>query len=105
MYSDETVENAWLRARACCECERHSHHHGERCGALLLWQHRGEPQREGAWEAHRTGDLKLGGWEAVNCCEILCWRCYEQVRSRPAAARPAARPRLELLPDGIGSRS
>jgi hypothetical protein len=82
MHSDEVVENAWLRARAQCECERAAHAgHAGRCTTLLQWTARGIEHKEGAWEAHRTGDPRLGGWEAANACAVLCWACYQQVQA------------------------
>ncbi len=103
MQSDETIENAWMRARAACECECDSHHHRfGQCDRSLVWQHRGRPDLEGAWEVYRTGDRKMGGWEAVNCCQILCWACYERMTGRahmaaveskrPVRAEPLVRP-------------
>jgi hypothetical protein len=95
MSSDEVVENAWMRARGRCECERVSHgsRHVSRCNTPLLWTARGTEHRMGAWEAFRTAEPTRGSWEAVNRCEILCWACFRQVRgvvretTRTAAAR------------------
>ena len=94
MYADETVENAWLRARGRCECERSAHPaHRGRCNASLVWTERGDPEQEGAWEAVHTGDPRLGGWEAVNLTEILCWVCYQRAMQWATAPSPApARP-------------
>ena len=78
MYSDETVENAWTRARARCEFERGSDAHPHRCSAPLVWDHRGEAMT-GGWEALQNGHKNLGGWEAVKRCQILCWACYEEI--------------------------
>jgi predicted metalloprotease with PDZ domain len=35
-------------------------------------------------KAHARG-VKLGGWEAVNQCEILCWACYQEVTATLAS--------------------
>jgi len=67
VQSDETVENAWTRARARCE--------GRHCGTPLVWALRGEAA-SGGWEALHNGHKNLGGWAAVNQCQILCWACY-----------------------------
>jgi hypothetical protein len=95
MYSDEVVENAWMRARARCEGERASQGGpAARCNTPLLWTARGPERREGAWEANRTGEPTRGGWHAVKDCEVLCWDCFRQARGggrvpqRTAAARP-----------------
>ena len=93
MYSDDVVENAWMRARAQCECVREAHGgHAGRCTTLLRWTARGTDHKNGAWEAHVIGDPRLGGWEAVNAWEILCWTCYQQVwgMGRAPKRAPAA---------------
>jgi hypothetical protein len=79
VFSDETVENAWLRSRSCCECERSDHGHAHRCGKALVWTHRGKRTTVGGWEALSPGDAQLGGWMAVNHWEILCWSCYTAI--------------------------
>ncbi len=75
MYTDETVENAWTRARARCECARKGHRHVQGCGAPLVW-------------TLQSKATTLGGWEAVNQCEILCWACYRAVTAA-AVQQPA----------------
>jgi hypothetical protein len=77
--SDETVENAWMRSHAQCECRRASHHHQGRCNQDLVWENRGRKIRWGAWEARPMSYRTTAGWEAVNHCEILCWHCYDQI--------------------------
>ncbi len=94
MFSDETVENAWMRARAQCECETCSHFMRHGCRASLIWGSRGQPSREGAWESYIEGNSKVGGWEAVNLCEILCWECYQ----RRVASRATSKNRGEYKP-------
>ncbi len=81
MFSDETVENAWMRARSRCECERGGHSHTHRCGKALVWTHRGKPTTLGGWQPLTNGDANLGGWMAVNQCEIVCWRCFIEIRA------------------------
>ena len=76
MNSDETVENAWMRARMRCECEHRGQRASGRCDRELVWEHRGRVDCDGAWEARRDGGEKATGWEAVNQCAILCWDCY-----------------------------
>ncbi len=95
MFSDETVENAWMRARSRCECERNGHGHTHPCGKALVWTHRGKPTTLGGWQALMHGDAKLGGWLAVNECEILCWACFIEARAaaEPDRAQDAARQR------------
>ncbi len=89
MFSDEIVENAWMRARSCCECERAPHGHRHRCGKPLVWPHQGKATTLGGWQAVRTGDPTAGGWDAVNACEILCWACYRAVMAEAAQKRAA----------------
>ncbi len=78
MFSDETIENAWMRSRAQCECRRKGHGHRTRCTHKLEWEERGQANERGGWEAYRKGSPSVGGWEAVNQSEILCWTCYRQ---------------------------
>jgi hypothetical protein len=89
MYADEIVANAWMRSRAWCECERHEHGHPFRCSTALVWERRGQPTAAGGWEVLKSGDAKLGGWQAVHQSEILCWACYEEVMT--ATAKPRLR--------------
>jgi hypothetical protein len=77
LSADEAAENAWMRSRAQCECRRASHLHGGRCGRDLVWEHRGQASRDGAWEAYRAVAGPLAGWEAVKQVTILCWECYD----------------------------
>ena len=77
--TDETVENAWMRSHARCECRRASHHHHGLCNQDLVWENRGRGIRSGAWEAHLMSYKATAGWKAVNHCEILCWQCYKQI--------------------------
>jgi hypothetical protein len=89
---DETIENAWMRAHARCECRRASHGHLGRCGRFLLWADRGLGSRECAWEAYCPRSRKATfGWEAVNQYEILCWECYIQASRLAAIARAERR--------------
>jgi hypothetical protein len=89
MYADEIVENAWMRARARCECERRAHPHPRRCNHPLVWENRGQATTLGGWQAYVTGDPQLGGWEAVNQCEILCWACYTAVQGTAGLQPPS----------------
>ena len=75
---DEPIENAWVRSHAMCECRRVSHRHLGRCNRVLVWEHRGQEPRQGAWEAHRNNTKITGGWEAAKQVEILCLECYHQ---------------------------
>ncbi len=77
--TDETVENAWMRSHARCECGRPSHRHHGQCDQDLVWENRGRGIRWGAWEAHPITYKTTTGWKAVNNCEILCWQCYKQI--------------------------
>jgi hypothetical protein len=85
MYADEAIENAWMRARSRCECGRSGHpEHRGRCEAVLSWTARGDPEQGGAWEAIQRGGAQLGGWQAVDLTEILCWACYRRaISSQP----------------------
>lgn len=95
---DEPVENAWMRARGRCECGKSSHDHHGRCECELVWEHRGHPFAEGAWEAYHSNPLMVVEWEATQRCRILCWSCYvETMRANVsedlnlASRRPYAR--------------
>ena len=96
---DEPIENAWVRSHAMCECRRVSHRHLGRCSQVLVWEHRGQEPRRGAWEAHHNSTRTTAGWEASKQCEILCLECYKQTAkattpkmsdNREAAARQGA---------------
>ncbi len=95
MQSDETVENAWTRAR--CECEHNSHAPAHRCGTPLVWAQRGQTV-SGGWEALHNGHKNLGGWEAVTQCQILCWACDAKVT---AAATQRDDAELSQRSDGM----
>jgi hypothetical protein len=93
---DEPIENAWVRSHGRCECRRGSHRHQGRCNQALIWQQRGRAGHGWAWEAHHSGSQTVGGWEAVQQCEILCWECYRRTlqttpRSRADNSEAAAR--------------
>ncbi len=90
MYADEVLENAWMRSHSTCECERDGHAHHGRCGKHLVWTHQGKATTLGGWQTLRNGSKKLGGWEAVNQCEILCYACYQAVTADSPAQRKAA---------------
>ncbi len=90
MQSDEILENAWMRSHSRCECERAGHAHPGRCGKALVWTHQGKATTLGGWQVLRHGENRLGGWEAVNACEILCWRCYQASVAEQAPASPPA---------------
>ncbi len=86
---DEPVENAWMRSRGRCECCQSNHGHNGRCNCELVWEQRGRPFGEGAWESYRGNRVITVEWEATQQCRILCWSCYtETVRVRAAAAQP-----------------
>ena len=85
--SEETVENAWMRSHAQCECRRTSHDHHGQCTQKLVWENRGLKALGGAWETHPMNRRKTAGWEAVNQCEILCWDCSGQIVSEAAIGK------------------
>jgi hypothetical protein len=76
---DEPVENAWMRARARCECRRGTHHQEDRCPQDLVWEQRGRRGHRGGWEVYHNSPRVHAGWEAVKQIEILCWECYQAV--------------------------
>lgn len=88
---DEPVENAWMRSHGRCECRRASHGHVGRCDRDLLWEHRGRPAREDAWEAHHNHPAMAAGWEAARQCTILCWACYKETTRAASASQDAKR--------------
>ena len=83
MQSDETVENAWTRARSQCECVHTAHSHAARCGTVLVWERRGKGVA-GGWEAVNNGHKSVGGWEAVKASRILCWDCNRKATADAA---------------------
>lgn len=85
---DETVENAWMRSQARCECRRESQRHGDRCAHDLVWEQRGRATHRGAWEALYRNSRVLAGWEAVKQVEILCWECYQRVAQGGIPTQP-----------------
>jgi len=71
--SRSTIESAWRRSGARCECTRFHHVHGaRRCGASLEWVNRGR-HGEGAWEIHREGAVGEGAGDAI---AVFCWDCH-----------------------------
>ena len=74
-FSDDTVQRAWNRAGARCECRRKTHNHLRgRCPRTLVWTQRGRTGT-GAWEAHHRS---AGGGDGLSNCEILCWPCHQR---------------------------
>jgi len=92
---DEAVEDAWVRSGGCCEGEGTvAEGRCVPCGMNLRWDRRGMIF-DGAWQAYTTGDGKLGGWEAVRQCRILCWRCYAKITAEHALPALQA---FEMIP-------
>lgn len=67
--TEADIREAWLRAEACCECDRQNHGHLGRCDQFLLWTERGASQK-GGWEPRLLQDPRRP------VCEILCAACY-----------------------------
>ena len=75
-FSEETVKEAWKRARGKCECRRITHNHQYvRCNKELVWENRGRETGRGAWEAHHKSST---GGDSLSNCEILCWDCHSK---------------------------
>lgn len=77
-FSEETVQQAWKRSGAKCECTRSTHSHQGRCNKELVWENRGRETGRGAWEAHHKVSVDSGGTDALSNCEILCWDCHKR---------------------------
>jgi hypothetical protein len=73
--TDRDIREAWLRAEACCECEKASHGHPGRCNQFLIWAARGDTGK-GAWEARPLHDPRRSP------CDILCAACYANTTGR-----------------------
>ncbi len=76
-FSEKTVNEAWMRSKGRCECERATHGHPARCPNLLQASSRGRENSVGAWEAHHVHTVEGGGEDQLSNCEILCWSCHE----------------------------
>jgi hypothetical protein len=100
---DEPVENAWMRSHAQCECQRASHHQGDRCTHDLVWEHRGRESHQGTWEAHRKTPAVIAGWEAVKQVEILCWECYQEVARAAIPSQRKTRDRIASRVERCGA--
>lgn len=66
-FSEETVRQAWSRAKGKCE----------RCDRSLLSSSRGKESEYG-WEAHH---INSNGPDSLSNCEILCQECHKNTRS------------------------
>ncbi len=98
---DETIENAWMRSHGRCECTTRSHDHSGRCQEALVWDRRGWDVLSGGWEAYVENGRNVTGWEAVNHCKIMCWRCYVHTVSEVVTARDRARTGVRVRTRGV----
>ena len=81
-FPGSIVKAAWTRSGGRCECLRNIHDHPYgRCPRELVWEHRGQEDQMGAWEAHHTVSQAAGGEEILSNCEILCLRCHKETRT------------------------
>ena len=71
-FSDQIVDQAWLRSVSFCECRQVGHHHDGRCNRVLFKFLRGNLESEWGWEAHS----KSGLYTDLADCEIICAGCY-----------------------------
>ena len=78
-FSASTIEVAWSRSGAVCECRDPNHGHQGRCATRLLWTLQGG-ELNGGWRACRK---TAWGMDGLSNCEIRCARC-EGVRIWPA---------------------
>ena len=77
-FTQETVDQAWRRSSAHCECGRSTHgHNSVRCNKQLVYASRGR-DGQGAWEAHHQTAVQSGGSDALSNCQILCWDCHKK---------------------------
>jgi hypothetical protein len=75
-FSDEVIVNAWMRARARCECMRQPHYHSLPHGKVLVWAC-WHSNVDSGWETHHMdGDPANISLEN---CEILCMECLGRV--------------------------
>ena len=73
-FSEQTILEAWNRAKGRSECRRSTHNHAIPCNKELVWENRGRETGRGAWEAHH---LVSGGGDTLSNCQILCWNCHK----------------------------
>lgn len=79
-FSDQTVLDAWNRAKVSCECTRQICRHLIPCNRILLWSARGD-EGPGGWEAnHRTSQAVVEN-DTLSNCEILCQSCHKNTRT------------------------
>jgi hypothetical protein len=88
---DQAIEDAWVRSGGRCEKKHALRGRHVRCEAVLSWELR-RRTHAGGWQAYSTGDPTLGGWEAVNQCQILCGRCYAETTREKQAGHPLDAP-------------
>jgi len=74
-FSEETIMEAWKRAKGRCECTRLSHGHTIPCNKELVWENHGRETGRGAWEVHH---IVSGGGDTLSNCQILCWDCHKR---------------------------
>ena len=72
---EANLREAWLRAEACCECEKQNHAHSGRCNQFLVWTDRGGTGK-GGWEVRVLRDPRRPA------CEVLCAACYAKVTGK-----------------------
>ncbi len=70
-FSEETINTAWERSKAVCECTNPLHRHGKRCSTRLLWTLQGG-ELGGGW---RTCRKTTWGTDGLVNCEIRCAKC------------------------------
>ena len=75
-FAESVVKQAWEKSGGQCECRRRTHSHFYiPCGKQLRWEIRGKAS-QGGWEAHQA---MIGGGDALENCEILCWQCHGSI--------------------------
>ena len=70
-FTEETVKQAWDRAKGCCE--------GYKCSKQLVWKNRDKDGERGAWNAHHKVPVAEGGSNDLRNCQILCLDCHKKV--------------------------
>lgn len=89
-FSEDTVHLAWAWAGRQCQCKRDGHGHPDRCDRDIVWRRRGAVG-SGGWDVLPRFPFDSGGTDDPENCEILCWACHQQARSRPGRQRDPLR--------------
>jgi hypothetical protein len=82
-FPEDVLKKAFMRANMRCQCERDTHDHGTfTCFKQIIWEHKGNANERSGWGAVCYVSPENGGKPTIENCEILCWDCYNKVKSQ-----------------------